>query len=417
MLLKFLTHIFCSSSLEKERRKTDSAIAEYRQKEAGIRARLNRQAEEYRDLANSRQAQYNKELDEFVAILNTTVTSANEYLPDLARFQDFMFVALNSWMPIDLVKKKIDLVSEKLRTLYASRDLLDAYEAEINRLTQKHERNAWHLTVKERPVRNSSDLIDSTIERLNRNRKNSALQFNVEIKRIRSHKSQLRGQIRELENQRDEHKNEYAQRLKEHDQIKMELGNRYKNCTEKFKTIRARLEDHYCRLPTKSDIANSWIDPISGLIRTQNLKELHRNTKGKFETAKLNYQVSSEKRSDILDRIQQCHDTEEYDDFASLKAMKAIVVASFNTAKAEYVEIKNARSAIFDRPNEVNTLLSHLDKLSPDQSIHNIMMIFEMDDTFNPMRAFGVSTAEQRRLHWERKNKDGQSKKTAEAFC
>ncbi|HHQ4519454.1 hypothetical protein [Aeromonas veronii] len=416
MLLKFITHIFCSSSLDKERRKTDSAIAEYRQKEAGIRARLNRQAEEYRDLANSHQAQYNKELDEFVTILNTTVTSANEYLPDLARFQDFMFVALNSWMPIDLVKKKIDLVSEKLRTLCASRDLLDAYEAEINRLTQKHERNAWHLTVKERPVRNSSDLIDSTIERLNRNRKISALQFNVAIKRIRSHKSQLRGQIRELENLRDEHKNEYEQRLKEHDEIKMELGNRYKNCTEKFKTIRAKLEDHYCRQPTKSDIANSWIDSISGLIRTQNLKELHRNTKGKFETAKLNYQVSREKRSDILDRIQECHDTEEYDDFASLKAIKAIVVASFNTAKAEYVEIKNARSAIFDRPNEVKTLLSHLDKLSPDQSIHNIMMIFEMDDTFNPMRAFGVSTAEQRRLHWERKNKDSQSKRTAEAF-
>ncbi len=417
MLLKFLTHIFCSSSLEKERRKTDSAIAEYRQKEAGIRARLNRQAEEYRDLANSRQVQYNKELDEFVDILNTTVTSADEYMPDMVLFQNFMFVAFNSWMPIDLVKNKIDLASEKLQTLYASRDLLNAYEVEFNRLTQKHERNAWHLTVKERPVRISSDLIDSTIEKLNRNRKTSAMQFNVAIKRIRSHKSELRHQIRELENQRDEHKNEYDLRLKEHDQIKVELGKRYNHCTVKFKSIRARLEDHYCRLPTNSDIANSWIDPISGLMRTQDLKALHRNTKSNFETAKLTFEVAREKRSDILDRIQQCRDTDEYDNFASLKAMKAVVVDSFNTAKAEYVEIKNARSAIFDRPNEVNVLLSHLDKLSPDQSIHNIMKIFEVDDTFNPMRAFGVSTAEQRRLHWEKNNKNGQSKKTAEAFC
>ncbi|MCY9824136.1 hypothetical protein [Aeromonas media] len=417
MLLKFLTHIFCSSSLEKERRKTDCAIAEYRQKEAGIRARLNRQADEYRDLASARQAQYNKELDEFVDILNTTVTSADEYMPDMVLFQNFMFVAFNSWMPIGLVKNKIDLVSEKLRTLYASRDLLNAYEAEFNRLTQKHERNAWHLTVKERPVRISSDLIDSTMKKLDKNRRISAMQFNVAIRRIRSHKLELHHQIRVLENERDEHKNEYELRLKEHDQIKAELGQRYNHCAVKFKSIRARLEDHYCRLPTNSNIANSWIDSTSGLMRTQDLKALHRITKGKFETAKLILEVASEKRSDILDRIKQCRETEEYDGFASLKAMKAVVVASFNTAKAEYVDIKNARSAIFDRPNEVNVLLSHLDKLSPDQSIHNIMEIFEVDDTFNPMRAFGISTAEQRRLYWEKNNKNGQAKKTAEAFC
>jgi hypothetical protein len=126
MLLKFLTHLFCSSSLERERSKTDSAVAEYQQKEAQVKARLTRQAEEYRDLANVHQAKRNKELDEFVAILNTTVTSAHEYLLDLAQFEDFVFVAFNSWMRIDLEKKQIDLLSEKLRTLYASLDLLNA---------------------------------------------------------------------------------------------------------------------------------------------------------------------------------------------------------------------------------------------------------------------------------------------------
>lgn len=416
MLLKFLTHIFCSSSLEKERSKTDSAIAEYQQKEAQVKARLTRQAEEYRDLANAHQVKRNKELDEFVAILNTTVTSANEYLPDLAQFQDFMFVAFNSWIRIDLEKKKIDLLSEKLRTLYASRDLLNAYETEINRLTQREERHAWHLTVKEKPVRISSELIDSTIEQLSRNRNTDARQFKENIQRIRSHKLHLRGQIRGLENQRDEYKNGYEMILKEHDGVKAELSKRYKHCTEKLKVIRARLEDYYCRQPTKSDIANSWIDAISGLIRTQDLKELHRNTKEEFETAKLKLQLARDERSDILDRIQRCRDTDDYSDFTSLKTMKTAAQARFNSAKTEYSVISLARTVIFERPKEVNGLLSHLDKLSPDQSILNIMKIFEVDDTFNPMRAIGVSTAEQRRLHWEKKNKDGQPKSATEGF-
>ncbi|SMF31588.1 hypothetical protein [Pseudogulbenkiania subflava] len=416
MLLKFLTHLFCSSSLEKERSKTDSAIAEYQQKEAQVKARLTRQAEEYRDLANAHQVKRNKELDEFVAILNTTVTSANEYLPDLAQFQDFMFVAFNSWMRIDLEKKKIDLLSEKLRTLYASRDLLNAYEAEINRLTQREERHAWHLTVKEKPVRISSELIDSTIEQLSRNRNTDARQFKEDIQRIRSHKLHLRGQIRGLENQRDEYKNGYEMFLKEHDGVKAELSKRYQHCTEKLKVIRARLEDYYCRQPTKSDIANSWIDAISGLIRTQDLKELHRNTKEEFETAKLKLQLARDERSDILDRIQRCRDTDDYSDFTSLKTMKTAAQARFNSAKTEYSVISLARTVIFERPKEVNGLLSHLDKISPDQSILNIMKIFEVDDTFNPMRAIGVSTAEQRRLHWEKKNKDGQSKSATEGF-
>lgn len=416
MLLKFLTHLFCSSSLEKERSKTDRAIAEYQQKEAQVKARLTRQAEEYRDLANAHQVKRNKELDEFVAILNTTVTSANEYLPDLAQFQDFMFVAFNSWMRIDLEKKKIDLLSEKLRTLYASRDLLNAYETEINRLTQREERHAWHLTVKEKPVRISSELIDSTIEQLSRNRNTDARQFKEDIQRIRSHKLHLRGQIRGLENQRDEYKNGYEMILKEHDGVKAELSKRYKHCTEKLKVIRARLEDYYCRQPTKSDIANSWIDAISGLIRTQDLKELHRNTKEEFETAKLKLQLARDERSDILDRIQRCRDTDDYSDFTSLKTMKTAAQARFNSAKTEYSVISLARTVIFERPKEVNGLLSHLDKLSPDQSILNIMKIFEVDDTFNPMRAIGVSTAEQRRLHWEKKNKDGQSKSATEGF-
>lgn len=416
MLLKFLTHIFCSSSLEKERSKTDSAIAEYQQKEAQVKARLTRQAEEYRDLANAHQVKRNKELDEFVAILNTTLTSANEYLPDLAQFQDFMFVAFNSWIRIDLEKKKIDLLSEKLRTLYASRDLLNAYETEINRLTQREERHAWHLTVKEKPVRISSELIDSTIEQLSRNRNTDARQFKENIQRIRSHKLHLRGQIRGLENQRDEYKNGYEMILKEHDGVKAELSKRYKHCTEKLKVIRARLEDYYCRQPTKSDIANSWIDAISGLIRTQDLKELHRNTKEEFETAKLKLQLARDERSDILDRIQRCRDTDDYSDFTSLKTMKTAAQARFNSAKTEYSVISLARTVIFERPKEVNGLLSHLDKLSPDQSILNIMKIFEVDDTFNPMRAIGVSTAEQRRLHWEKKNKDGQPKSATEGF-
>lgn len=416
MLLKFLTHLFCSSSLERERSKTDSAIAEYQQKEAQIKARLTRQAEAYRDLANAHQAKRNKEIDEFVAILNTTVTSANEYLPDLAQFQDFMFVAFNSWMRIDLEKKKIDLLSEKLRTLYASQDLLNAYEAEINRLTQREERHAWHLTIKERPVRISSDLIDSTIEHLTRNRNTSARQFKEDIQRIRSHKLHLRGQIRDLENQRDEYKNSYELILKEHDEVKAELNKRYKHCTQKLKAIRATLEDYYCRQPTRSDIANTWIDAISGLIRTKDLKELHRNTKEEFETAKLEFQLARDERSDILDRIQRCHDTEDYSDLTRLKTMRTAAQALFNSAKAEYFGIIEARTVIFERPKEVNGLLSRLDKLSPDQSILNIMKIFEVDDTFNPMRAIGVSTAEQRRLHEEKKNKDGQSKRATECF-
>lgn len=416
MLLKFLTHFFCSSSLEKERSKTDSAIAEYQQREAQVKARLTRQAEEYRDLANVHQVKRNKELDEFVAILNTTVTSANEYLPDLAQFQDFMFVAFNSWMRLDLEKKKIDLLSEKLRTLYASRDLLNAYEAEITRLTQREERHAWHLTVKEKPVRISSELIDSTIEQLSRNRSTDARQFKEDIQRIRSHKLHLRSQIRDLENQRDEYKNDYEMILKEHDRVKAELSKRYQHCTEKLKVIRARLEDFYCRQQTKSDIANSWIDAIGGLIRIQDLKELHRKTKEEFETAKLKLQLARDERSDILDRIQRCRDTDDYSDFTSLKTMKTAAQARFNSAKTEYSVISLARTVIFERPKEVNGLMSHLDKLSPDQSILNIMKIFDVDDTFNPMRAIGVSTAEQRRLHWEKKNKGGQSKSATEGF-
>lgn len=416
MLFKFLTHLFCSSSLEKERCKTDTAIAEYQQKEAQIKARLTRQAEEYRDLANAHQAKRNKELDEFVAILNTTVTSANEYLPDLAQFQDFMFVAFNSWTRIDLETKKIDVLSEKLRTLYSSRDLLNAYEAEINRLTQREGRHAWHLTVKERPVRISSDLVDSTIEQLSRNRNTSARQFKEDIQRIRSHKLHLRGQIRNLENQRDEYKNGYELILKEHDEVKAELSKRYKHCTEKLKAIRATIEDYYCRQPTSSDIANSWIDAVSGLIRTQDLKELHRNTKEEFETAKLEFQLARDERSDILDRIQRCRDMDDYSDFTSLKTMKTKAQARYSSAKTEYFGIREARIVIFERPKEVNGLLSRLDKLSPDQSILNIMKIFEVDDMFNPMRAIGVSTAEQRRLHWKMKNKDGQSKRATEGF-
>jgi methionine synthase II (cobalamin-independent) len=407
MLLKFLTHLFCSSSLERERSKTDSAVAEYQQKEAQVKARLTRQAEEYRDLANVHQAKRNKELDEFVAILNTTVTSAHEYLLDLAQFEDFVFVAFNSWMRIDLEKKQIDLLSEKLRTLYASLDLLNAYEAEINRLTQKEERHAWHLTVKERPVRISSDLVEATIDQLVRTRNTSARQFKEDIKRIMSHKLHLRGQIRDLENQRDEYKNGYYQSQKEHDQVKAELSKRYKHCTEKFKAIRATLEDYYCRQPTKSNVANSWIYALSGLIHTQNLKDLHRNTKDEFETAKLEYHQVRDERSEILDRIQQCRDTDDYSDFSSLKTKKLAVQDHFNLAKTGYLGINDARKAIYERPKEVNGLLTRLDKLLPDQSILNIMKIFDVDDTFNPMRAIGVSTDEQRRLHWKKNNKDG----------
>lgn len=414
MLLKFLTHIFCSSSLDKERSKTDRVVAEYHEKEAQVKARLQRKADECRDIASAHAAKRNQQLDEFVTILNTTVTSANDYLPHLASFQDCMFMAFNSWMQLDAENRKVELIREKLNTLYVSRDLLNAFEAEIQRLTQKEERHAWHLTLKERPVRVNSDLIKSTIEKLERTRNTSARQFKMDVQRIRSHKSHLRAQIREMEHDLDKQKSSMTSLQQAHSKVKADLNQRYRFCVDRLKEMRSTLEDYYCRQPTMSPLADSWIGIEEGLMDIKGLKALHREHKDNFEAARLEFQLAKEERSDILNQIQYCKDSGDFSNFDSLKASKINSQQRYNDAKNEYFGIRDARTEIFKRPNEVDGLLSRINRLSPDQSILNLMKLFEVDDSFNPMWALGVSTAEQRRLHWEKRSQTDGSRHVVE---
>lgn len=406
MILKKVIHFFCGRSLEKETAKTNALIREVEQHEKAAMERLKAQADDYRAQVAAYKKKRDAELKEFIAFMNKQLGLAESYVPHLGDFQDKMFVCFDSWMNSSIAEQKIQLLSERIITKFQMLDFITALHVELNKLTQRNERNEWRHMIKERPILVSSAFIKRTVRQVSNNQKSSSESIRRDLSRLKSYSMTLHTEIKELRHERDLLIASSQELLEKHKAHKAELNDQYRNCSELFCEIKDGFSDHFGSAATGSSLANSWIAEIEGAITLPKLfsthkgtADIHREVQDEFNNLTNNFQ-------DIRSRIDANRQSGDFSTFNEDKATRDRLFRERQEVGERRREVSTARKVIYERGNELKEMLGKFDSLQPDESIRSIVEIFRMGKDFDMHRAIGVSTREDRRKHYELKNQN-----------
>ena len=406
MILKKIIHFFCGRSLEKETAKTNALIREVEQHEKAAMERLKAQADDYRAQVAAYKKKRDAELKEFIAFMNKQLGLAESYVPHLGDFQDKMFVCFDSWMNSSIAEQKIQLLSERIITKFQMLDFITALHVELNKLTQRNERNEWRHMIKERPILVSSAFIKRTVRQVSNNQKSSSESIRRDLSRLKSYSMTLHTEIKELRHERDLLIASSQELLEKHKAHKAELNDQYRNCSELFCEIKDGFSDHFGSAATGSSLADSWIAEIEGAITLPKLfsthkgtADIHREVQDEFNNLTNNFQ-------DIRSRIDANRQSGDFSTFNEDKATRDRLFRERQEVGERRREVSTARKVIYERGNELKEMLGKFDSLQPDESIRSIVEIFRMGKDFDMHRAIGVSTREDRRKHYELKNQN-----------
>ncbi|MFM2058016.1 MAG: hypothetical protein RLY71_2401, partial [Pseudomonadota bacterium] len=256
MILKKIMHFFCGRSLEKETAKTNALIREVEQHEKAAMERLKAQVDDYQAQVAAYKKKRDAELKEFIAFMNKQLGLAESYVPHLGDFQDKMFVCFDSWMNTSIAEQKIQLLSERITTKFQMLDFITALQVELNKLTQRNERNEWRHIIKERPILVSSTFIERTVRQVSNNQKSSSESIRHDLSRLKSHFMTLQKEIKELRHERDQLIASSRELIEKHKVHKAELNDHYRKCSELFGEIKDKFSDHFGSAATESRLAN-----------------------------------------------------------------------------------------------------------------------------------------------------------------
>lgn len=406
MILKKIMHFFCGRSLEKETAKTNALIREVEQHEKAAMERLKTQADDYRTQVSAYKKRRDAELKEFIAFMNKQLGLAESYVPHLGDFQDKMFVCFDSWMNTSIAEQKIKLISERITTKFQMLDFIAALQVELNKLTQRNERNEWRHMIKERPILVSSAFIERTVRQVSKNQKSSSDSIRHDLSRLKSHSMALQAETKELLHERDLLNASSREHIEKHKAHKAELNDQYRKCSELFCEIKDGFSDHFGSAATGSSLADSWIAEIEGSVTLPKLFLTHKGTADIQRKAQDEFNNLTHEFQDIRSRIAASRQSENFSTFNEDKATRNRLFRERQEVGERRREISTARKVIYERGNELKEMLGKFDSLEPDESIRRIVEIFRMGKDFDVYRAIGVNTREGRRKHYELNNQN-----------
>ncbi|MDF3887010.1 hypothetical protein [Cupriavidus basilensis] len=406
MILKKIMHFFCDRSLEKETAKANALIREVEQHEKAAMERLKAQADDYRAQVVAYKKKRDAELKEFIAFMNKQLGLAEVYVPHLGDFQDKMFVCFDSWMNTSIAEQKIQLLSERITTKFHMLDFITALQVELNKLTQRNERNEWRHMIKERPILVSSAFIERTVRQVSNIQKSSSESIRHDLSRLKSHSMTLQTEIKELRHERDLLIASSRELIEKHKGHKAELNDQYRKCSELFCEIKDGFSDHFGSAATGSSLADSWIAKIEGAVTLPKLFSTHKGTADIQREVQDEFNNLTNDFQDIRSRIDANRQSGDFSTFNEDKATRDRLFRERQEVGERRREISTARKVVYERANELKEMLGKFDSLQPDESIRRIVEIFRMGKDFDVHRAIGVSTREDRRKHYELKNQN-----------
>jgi len=406
MILKKIMHFFCGRSLEKETVKTNALIREVEQHEKAAMERLKAQADDYRAQVVAYKKKRDAELKEFIEFMNNQLSSAEVYVPHLGDFQDKMFVCFDSWMNTSIAEQKVQLLSECITTKLHMMDFITALQVELNKLTQRHERNEWRHMIKDRPILVSSTLIERTVRQVNNTQKSSSESIRHDLSRLKSRSITLQAEIKQLRHERDLLIASSREFIEKHEVHKAELNDQYRKCSELFSGIKDGFSDHFGSAATGSSLADSWIAEIEDGVTLPKLFSTHKGTAGIQREVQDEFNNLTSDFQAIRSRIDANRQSGDFSTFSEDKATRDRLFRERHEVGSRRREVSTARKVIYERGNELKEMLGKFDSLQPDESIRRIVEIFRMGKDFDVHRAIGVSTREDRRKHYELKNQN-----------
>lgn len=399
-------HFFCGRSLEKETAKTNSLIYKVEQHEKAAMERLKAQDSNYQTQIATYKKERDVEFKEFIAFMNKQLVLAEAYVIHLGDFQDKMFVCFNSWMNTSIAEQEIQLLFARITTKIHLREFITALQMEMNKLSQRKERNEWHHMIKERPVRVSSDFIQRTVCQVNNNQKSNSKSIKCDLSRLKSHLTALRREIEELRHKLDQLKTSSRELIAKHQDHKAKLKDQYRNCNKLFREIQDGFSNHFGSGATGNSLADSWIANIEGGVTLSKLFSAHKGTADMQKEVQDELYVLNKDFRDIRSRIEANHQSGDFSTLSEDKATRDRLYHERKQADKRRCEIKAARDVIYKRGNELKEMLGKFDSLHPDKSIRRFVEIFGLGKDFDVHRAIGISTRESRRKYYELKNQN-----------
>jgi len=404
MILKKITHFLCGRSLEKEIAKTNVLIREVEQHEKAARDRLQAKTDEYRAEVAAYRSARDAELNDFIQFLNEQIGKAEVYVLHLGDFQDKMFVCVDSWMSVSIVGQQIKSLSERIETNSRMLDFIKVLQIELNKLTQCSERAEWRKMIKERPIQASSTFIERTVRQVEANQKSSTASVQRDLNRLKSRSLSLQKEIEELRHERDQKITASKELMEKHNANKTDLRKQYEKCSKMFGEIKDRFSDRFGSAPTESNLANRWIAEIKDGVTLPKLISIHKGTAELQREACDEFNDIDERFNAIRIKIKESHEIKNFDTLDQDKVERDRLFKERKEVGDKRREISTAREVVYARGNALKEMLGKFELLHPDESIRLIVRIFSMGKDFDTYREIGVSTREDRRKHYERKN-------------
>ncbi|MGZ4969467.1 MAG: hypothetical protein ACXV8U_11065 [Methylobacter sp.] len=406
MILKAIAKRWAGSKLEKETAHTQALVRRLETAQAEANRRVNTKMAEYSRQIKAHQEQRNEELKQYLDFMNGQLEITGTYLNELAEFQSFTFVCIDSWIHLDLCNQEINIVNEKLNAINSTVSLINAYINELNKQAQRQSRHVWREFTSAREISVTTDFIEATKRSIERSSKNINDEFNNELNRLKSHRSLL---LKEVATLKDEKKTLDANKVsvkERHEANKKTLVSKYEACVESWNVIAKKFESYYAFEMTQNDYANRWIKNLKEGGTLQEIITVISTATDIIGCANEILNELNEEYQPFKRRVQAAHYSKVYPvtfdhDKAERKRLAPIVTEAFEDKKS----LIEARTILYTRRDELRGYIDRIKPLHPNSAIESVCEMLSADREFNALRAFGFNTKNQKREHWDKKNK------------
>lgn len=406
MFLKKIVSWWAGSKLEKETAHTQSMVRELEAAQVAANRRIKAKSTEYKNKIIAHQERRNKELQKYLEFMNGQLEITGSYLEKLANFQEFTFTCIDSWMYVDLCNQELNIVKEKINAIYSTTSLIDAYINELIKQSQRQGRHAWRTFTGERELPVMNEFIESTQKSITRSSKLNNDDFSNELNRLRSYKSLL---LKNMAALKDDQAAIFEKRdliEVKHKENKEVLCSQYDSCVESWIVIAKKFEAYYAFELTNTFYGDLWLKNLKEGGTLSEIKKVIGTASEIINCANEVFRDINQVYQPIKRRIQIAHDTKEYpDSFNSDKVEKNRLAPLVSAAHKDKSDLMDGRAALFARRDELQGYIDRIGPLHPDTAIESICDMLSADREFNAWHAFGFNTNNQKRMHWEKKNK------------
>jgi hypothetical protein len=406
MFLKAITQSWAKSKLEKETAHTQSLISELDRAKEEANTRDEAKRGGYLHKIKAHQEKRNNELKIYIDFMNDQLKIAGAYLPELNQFQNLTFACVDSWIHVDLCQQEINIISQKLNAIKSTLGLFDAYVSELTKQSQRQECYAWREFMATRQLTVENDFVDKAKKIIERASKNSDDEFKNELMRLKSHRAALFKEANALRTERSALLKNKKDIDGKHDANKKALVDKYNACVESWSVIARKFEDYYAYEPTENYQANEWLRGLENGGTLSEIMEVLRMATESIKSANQALFVLNNEYQPYKRRIQVAHETKDYPDtFADDNAMRKRLAPAIKEAIENKNTLVEARTILFTRRDKLQDYIDRIKPLHPDAVVESLCEMLNVDSELNTWFAFGFNTKNQRREHWEKKQK------------